>query len=510
MKARSLTFLLSVCSLLATPLPAAEIPVLAYHDVVVGQPTDDFSVSASAFREQMQYLQRRGYRPISLQTFSDAARGKTVLPGKPIVLTFDDGLKSFQMTVLPILEALGYPAAVSVVTGWTDGRDVPANLQGHVMNWDDLRAVGRSPLVEIIAHSDALHTDVRASLGGITGPSAVTRRYIESTGKVENETAYRARIRHDLESAAGRIRSEIGRSPQGIAWPYGFYNQPIADDANALGMAWQLTISGEPARLENYPHIPRIPVYRVQSLRDFEQIIGQKLFPPKVALAVRLDEIARQDKADRHRWLSDLLERLVILRVDALIVAPPGTNSETVQASWAPAGPDSDFLQQVLYSARVRAGVRYTWLQIPAAEQGMQVHADLARHHIYNGILVPKASKTEATARLLVIYREYHPGLRCGSPGASADSNCKDFVFEEITGDEMADRTFSWHAGNTPIYYLLDEGPSMTGPKLLAAIKALRQKGARHVIVPYGVLAKHPQTLIPVAVELSRLAPGRN
>ncbi len=503
--------LLAVLGLFAPqPLPATEVPVLAYHDVVAGKPTDDYVISADAFREQMQYLHRQGYRPISLRSYSDAAAGKTPLPGKPILLTFDDGLKSFQTLVLPVLETFGYPAAVAVVTGWMDGRGVPGNLHGRIMNWDDLRAVGRSPLVEILAHSDALHGDVRATLSGINGPAAVTRRYIESTGKVEEESAYRGRIRRDLERAAGRIRTETGRSPRGIAWPYGFYNQPIAADAGASGMTWQLTISGERASLEDYPHIRRIPVYRVHSLRDFEHIIGQTVFPPQVALAVTLDEIARQDKDARHRWLSDLLERLVILRADALIVAPPGAGNEASQVPVKSSGPEDDFLQQVLYSARVRAGVRYAWLQLPAAGRGVQEHADLARLHIYDGILVPKGSTAEDAARLQAVHREYHPGLRCGSTGKSVDHHCRDFAIVEIAASEVASRDLSGHAGKPPVYYLLREDPSLTGAKLLAALRALRQKGARYVVVPYGVVASNPHVLVPLAVELSRLASRRD
>lgn len=504
--ARRLTFLLVAFGLVMPQLlSAAEIPVLAYHDIVAGNPADDFAVSTDTFREQMEYLHRRGYTPISLRSYSEAAVGKTQLPKKPILLTFDDGMKSFQTMAMPVLETFGYPAAVSVVTGWLDGRDVPENLRGRILDWDDLRALGSSPLVEILAHSDALHADVRADSSGTKGPAAVTHRYIESTGKVEKEDVYRSRIRLDLERAAGRIRSETGRSPSGIAWPYGFYNQPIADDAGTLGMTWQLSISGEPARLADYPHIRRIPVYKVRSLRDFEHIISQKVYPPKVALAVNLDESVRLNKAERHRWLSDLLERLVILQVDALIVTPPGANSEATQESLGVLAPENDFLLQVLHSTRVRAGVRYVWLQIPTAQRGMRVHKYLARYHIYDGILVPKSSTAEDAARLQVIYREYRPGLRCGTVGQSTDSSCKDFTVMEIALAEIAGQDFSSHSGDSPVYYLPHEGPLLNGANLLAAISALRRKGVRQVVVPYRVLANHPQTLVPIAVELSRL-----
>ncbi len=50
----------------------------------------------------------------------DARAGRSRLPEKPVLLTFDDGYESFYRLVFPLLKAYQYPAVFAVVTGWLD------------------------------------------------------------------------------------------------------------------------------------------------------------------------------------------------------------------------------------------------------------------------------------------------------------------------------------------------------------------------------------------------------
>ena len=73
---------------------AAQVPVLVYHDIRDAPPTDEYVVTTRMFREQMAYLKQQGYRPVSLRRLADTAAGKSTLPEKAVVLSFDDGLAS--------------------------------------------------------------------------------------------------------------------------------------------------------------------------------------------------------------------------------------------------------------------------------------------------------------------------------------------------------------------------------------------------------------------------------
>ena len=75
----------------AAPRPLA-IPVLEYHDVGYGVGT--YQVTLPAFRQQLDWLQARGYTTVTLgQVYAYMFAGGR-LPARPVVLTFDDARTS--------------------------------------------------------------------------------------------------------------------------------------------------------------------------------------------------------------------------------------------------------------------------------------------------------------------------------------------------------------------------------------------------------------------------------
>src|SRR5690348_5189885 len=72
-----------------------------------------YTVAAACFRQQMEYLQREGYRTLLLHELGGA------LPEKGVVLTFDDGHASNATLALPILREFGFRAEFFITTGWT-------------------------------------------------------------------------------------------------------------------------------------------------------------------------------------------------------------------------------------------------------------------------------------------------------------------------------------------------------------------------------------------------------
>ena len=94
-------------------------PILEYHQVTdtAEEPGyERYNVPPADFSEQLDYLRANGYTTITLQDFMRAVHGKTALPPKPIVLTFDDGYADNYTEMLPILEAHGMTAVVYVIT----------------------------------------------------------------------------------------------------------------------------------------------------------------------------------------------------------------------------------------------------------------------------------------------------------------------------------------------------------------------------------------------------------
>ena len=120
MKRRSLVYLLvllvAAVSVLAWLGSAGSgIPVLTYHHI--GSGNDWLYVSEADFERQLVYLRERGYTTISVAELAEGLSGRTKLPDRPIVLTFDDGYDDNYQAALPVLLRQGMRASFFVVTG---------------------------------------------------------------------------------------------------------------------------------------------------------------------------------------------------------------------------------------------------------------------------------------------------------------------------------------------------------------------------------------------------------
>jgi len=88
------------------------VPILMYH-VIAPAPADapypGLYVPPAEFAEQMQALKDAGWHAVTLdQVLAYWRRGATLGPGKPIVLSFDNGYNSQYTQALPVLRRLGW------------------------------------------------------------------------------------------------------------------------------------------------------------------------------------------------------------------------------------------------------------------------------------------------------------------------------------------------------------------------------------------------------------------
>ena len=90
------------------------VPVLMYHVIAApppGAPFPGLYVPPSEFAAQMQALKAAGWHAVTLdQVEAYWTRGVPLGPGKPIVLTFDNGYHSQYAEAFPILRRLGWVA----------------------------------------------------------------------------------------------------------------------------------------------------------------------------------------------------------------------------------------------------------------------------------------------------------------------------------------------------------------------------------------------------------------
>lgn len=469
-------------------VPAVEIPVLAYHDVTLGRSTDPFAVTRREFARHMQYLAERGYRPISLAELDAVRRGRVSLPPKPVLLTFDDGLKSYREFVLPVLEKHGYPSVLSVVTGWLDGENIPPEYRGRLMSWDEVRAVDRSPLVEIVSHTHNLHHHIHANPQGNVAPAVITRAYEPVTGRYETEDEFRERVRADLSRSRDRLHQELGRAPRGIAWPYGEYDEVLQEEAARLGMVYQFTLDAEPTTIASLPRIHRRTVHKYRTLTDLDDMLTFRAQRRQQLrfLALDLDIFAGKRHEEQERLLSRLLARLELLRVNAVMLTPFTRAGDRVLFYNEVLPVEADILNRVLHQITSRVGIKHRYLKIPAhppVADAQALYADLARLNRFNGIVVDGPVERSELSDLRALFARYQPGIQVGvSPDAPA-ADAADFVVDALdAGAEAAVQTrAAERLEQFPrALFLLRRPVGLPDERLNAAMRALRAVGARH------------------------------
>ena len=218
------------------PLAAAEQPwvqgqflALAYHDVEDDDPDQAFlSVRTDRLAEQLAWLRANGYQAVTVDQILAARQGGKALPDRAVLLSFDDGYRSFYTRVLPILKAYQWPALLAPVGVWMD---TPANQRvdfggspedrKRFLNWDEIREISRSGLVEIAAHTNASHYGALANPQGNTEPAAAIRAYDAQTRRYETEAQFNARMGGDVAAITEKIRRATGKKPRVWVWPYG-------------------------------------------------------------------------------------------------------------------------------------------------------------------------------------------------------------------------------------------------------------------------------------------------
>ena len=135
------------------------VPILLYHSMAddVAPQFRPWAVAPSRFAAHMDYLHEQGFSPLTVGRFVEIVSGNAgVLPERPVVITFDDGLADFYSGAFPILRAHGFPATLYIVSGFVDGasRWLAPDGEGDrpMMTWDQVAEICASG-IECGAHS---------------------------------------------------------------------------------------------------------------------------------------------------------------------------------------------------------------------------------------------------------------------------------------------------------------------------------------------------------------------
>jgi peptidoglycan/xylan/chitin deacetylase (PgdA/CDA1 family) len=164
---------------LATGRPGtATVPILMYHVIApppAGAPFPGLYVAPELFATQMHALKSAGWTSVTLDEL-DAywRRGVSLPPGRPIVISFDNGYQSQFTKALPVLRSLGWVGDENIqLTG------LPPSQGG--LGDDEVRgliAAGWELDTQGISHADLIALDANALHEQVAGARAtIQRRY---------------------------------------------------------------------------------------------------------------------------------------------------------------------------------------------------------------------------------------------------------------------------------------------------------------------------------------------
>jgi peptidoglycan/xylan/chitin deacetylase (PgdA/CDA1 family) len=156
------------------------VPVLMYHEVRVpppGAPNPGLFVSARTFAAQAAWLERNGYRGVSMDALRRAWAGRARMPRRPVVLTFDDGYRSVYRNVVPALKRLHWPGVLYLELGNTRNRDGVTRAEVKSMVHDDGWELGS----HTITHPDLTKIPRGQLREETTGARDLIRRWFHQT-----------------------------------------------------------------------------------------------------------------------------------------------------------------------------------------------------------------------------------------------------------------------------------------------------------------------------------------
>jgi len=217
------------------------VPVLTYHDIGP-QAKGRLVIAAKSFADQMRYLKDHHYRVITLAELFEFLQLKRQLPRRAVVLTFDDGYRSFLTHAYPILKEHGFAATLFVYTDYVGaGR--------NALDWSDLSRLTAEGF-QVEGHTKT-HGDLRRQPG-------------------ESEADHGRRLRAELESSQRLFQQRLGRPAKFLAYPYGAADDAVLAYTRESGFQAGLTVFRE----GNSSFVPlfrirRSQIYAEMTLDDF-------------------------------------------------------------------------------------------------------------------------------------------------------------------------------------------------------------------------------------------------
>lgn len=206
-----------------------KIPILLYHYVEYVRDKGDtirqsLNIEPYILDEQVKTLKDDGYVFLTPSDIPDILGGKTTIPKKAVILTFDDGYRDFYTDVFPILKKYNARGVAYIVTNFI-GR--PNNL-----TMPQLEEIAQSNLIEIGAHT-------------------LNHAYLKGLPK--------ERVESEIKGSRKELEEKLHISVVSFAYPYGAFDLQTIQAVKDAGFTTAVsTIPGDEINQEDKFFIYRI------------------------------------------------------------------------------------------------------------------------------------------------------------------------------------------------------------------------------------------------------------
>ena len=194
--------------------PQASVPIIMYHQIHKSSKScGDYIIPLSTLHDDFEYMKQNNITPVSFAMLRDYVEKGTPLPQRSVVITFDDGEKSFLTKVVPLLEEFNYPANVNVIGSLVElyTKNGETDDSYAYLSENDIKTLNENPLVEMGCHTYNLHS--------LTNRRGVSQLYGEDDEK------YNSIIENDIKRFNSLFTRLTGKAPTIFAYPYGIKNK---------------------------------------------------------------------------------------------------------------------------------------------------------------------------------------------------------------------------------------------------------------------------------------------
>jgi len=205
-------------------------PILLYHHVADDTPAST-SISVEQFKQHMAYINEH-HTVLPLTDIVAAIKANEALPSNALAITFDDGYKNILTNGHPILSDYNFPYTIFIN---------PAEIgqRANQLSWDEVKQLQNEGVLF------ANHT----------------MNHLHMLNKEDNESEdeWLERVWSNVSEAQTVLEQKTGTTVKYLAYPFGEYNQALAQRVEQEGYVGFGQHSGAAGPTSQISALPRFP-----------------------------------------------------------------------------------------------------------------------------------------------------------------------------------------------------------------------------------------------------------